>query len=110
MRGTATMIRMLGAIVGAAGKADMLSTGPWQRLGRELFRIAPGHRMGPRTLVDRFCHEPPGKGVELEPRFVDQLSSAALAERGLACDDDPVAKYKKTKGDAPGRGILVTAV
>jgi hypothetical protein len=71
MRGTATMIRMLGAIVGAAGKADMLSTGPWQPLGRELFRIAPGHRMGPRTLVDRFCHEPPGKGVELEPRFGD---------------------------------------
>lgn len=33
------MIRTLGAIVGAGGKADTFVNSPWQRLGLEFFRI-----------------------------------------------------------------------
>ena len=51
--GVATMIRKLGAIVGAAGKADMFVNRPLATLGLETFRIAPGHRTGPRSLTDR---------------------------------------------------------
>ena len=53
MRRAAAMIRMLGAIVGAAGKADMFVNRPLATLGLETFRIAPGHRTGPRSLTDR---------------------------------------------------------
>jgi len=83
--GVATMIRKLGAIVGAAGKADMLSTDLWQRLGLEPFRIAPGRRRGPRSLTDRFCRQLPGRGLNWNQGLAI-CETATLAERGLACD------------------------
>jgi hypothetical protein len=70
MPGAARMIRMLGAIVGAAGKLDMLVNRPLAvpRAG------ALPHCAGP---PDRSCRELPRKGVELEPGFGD------LSDRGF---------------------------